>query len=106
MREFYKKQHETGAAVVMEINTNKIYSELRQTKHELLERLENCSALVKPYIISELKDIDNALKKLETGSFGTCEISGELLPQDLLAMVPTLKSIDDCKMISYFIRKS
>jgi hypothetical protein len=92
----------------LDININKIYSELRKTKQELLQRLDdnNSSPLVKPYILCELKDIENAIEKLETGTFGTCEISGELLPQDLLAMIPTLKSLDDCKTISYFFRRA
>ena len=50
--------------------------------------------LLKPYIEGELKDIETALQKLEKGTFGTCEISGELIPEDLLTMVPTFKSIE------------
>jgi hypothetical protein len=92
----------------MNMNTNEIYSELRNTKQELLQRLEehNCSPLVKPYIVGELEDIDKALDKLEAGTFGTCEISGELLPQDLLAMIPTLRSVKDCQTFRYFFRKA
>lgn len=91
----------------MDRNINEIYSELRKTKEELLQRLENenCSQLVKPYIESELDDIETALEKLEFGTYGTCEISGENLPVHLLSLVPTLKSIEDCKMVSYFVRK-
>ena len=91
----------------MDRNINEIYSELRKTKQELIQRLENenCSLLVKPYIEGELDDIETALKKLESGTFGTCEISGEIMPEHLLSMVPTLKSIEDCKMMSYFFRK-
>ena len=90
----------------MDRNINEIYSELRKTKEELIQRLENenCSPLVKPYIEGELDDIETALKKLESGTYGTCEISGEIMPEHLLSMVPTLKSIDDCKMMSYFFR--
>ncbi|MCQ6274022.1 hypothetical protein JMM81_03385 [Bacillus sp. V3B] len=92
----------------MDQNIYEIYSELRKTKEELVQRLKNkqCSPLVKPYIEGELKDIETALQKLETGTFGTCEISGELIPKELLTIIPTLKSIDDCKTVSYFIRKA
>lgn len=85
-----------------------IYSELRQTKQELLDKLQegNGSPLIKPLIEAELTDIDAALQKLETGTYGTCEISGDLIPNDLLAIVPTLKSIEDCKTIHYVIHKS
>lgn len=92
----------------MDQNTYEIYSELRKTKKELVHRLQNekCSPLVKPYIEGELKDIEVALQKLETGTFGTCEISGELIPEDLLTVIPTLRSMDDCKTVSYFIRQA
>jgi RNA polymerase-binding transcription factor DksA len=90
----------------MDRNINEIYSELRKTKEELIQRLENenCSLLARPYIEGELDDIETALKKLESGTYGTCEISGEIMPERLLSMVPTLKSIEDCKMMSYFFR--
>jgi hypothetical protein len=92
----------------MDPNINEIYSELRKTKKELNQRLQNekCSPLVKPFIEGELQDIELALKKMKNGTFGTCELSGELMPKDLLLMVPTLKSINDCKMMSYFFRKT
>lgn len=89
----------------MDLNTNEIYSDLRKTKEELLQRLnqENCSPIVRPYIEAELKDIETALKKIETGTFGTCEVSGELIPMELLQIIPTLKSMEDCKTVNYVI---
>lgn len=89
-------------------NNNEIYSELRKTRQELIQRLQNNngSPLVRPYIEGELQDIETALEKLEKGTYGTCEISGELMPQDLLMMIPTLKSMNDCQRVSYFFRKS
>ena len=92
----------------MDQQQNEVYSELRKTKQELIEKLEggNCSPIIKPYIEGELKDIEAALQKLAKGTFGTCEVSGELIPEDLLTIVPTLKSIDDCKTLQYLIGKS
>jgi hypothetical protein len=93
----------------MDQQLNEIYSELRKTKQELIKNLEGggrSSSIIKSYIEGELKDIEAALQKLEKGTFGTCEVSGELIPEDLLTIVPTLKSIDDCKTLQYFIRKS
>ncbi|WP_394232591.1 TraR/DksA family transcriptional regulator [Niallia oryzisoli] len=89
----------------MDPNTNEIYSDLRKTKDELLQRMNSssCSSLVKPYIEEDLKDVETAMKKIEKGTFGTCEISGELMPMELLKIIPTLKSMDDCKTVSYVI---
>ncbi|WP_071395407.1 TraR/DksA family transcriptional regulator [Bacillus tuaregi] len=91
----------------MDLTTNHIYSDLRKTKEELVQRLDKecCSPLAKPYIEAELKDIETALKKIETGTFGTCEVSGELMPLELLQIIPTLKSIEDCKTVNYVISK-
>ena len=92
----------------MDLNANPLYSELRSTKKELMEKLEsgNCSSLVKPFIEEELKDVEKALQKFETGTFGTCEMSGELLPEKILSIVPTLTSLEDCKTLQFFIGRS
>lgn len=85
-----------------------IYSELRKTKQELIDNLQadSCSPLVKPFIEEELKDIEAALRKVENGTFGTCEVSGEIIPNEFLSIVPTLKSMDDCKTLQYVIGHS
>ncbi|MFE8695256.1 hypothetical protein ACFYKT_02665 [Cytobacillus sp. FJAT-53684] len=92
----------------MDAKVEKLYSELRNTRQELVEKLmdENSSKLIRPFILDELFDIENTLQKIETGSFGKCEVSGELLPDDILAEVPTLKSLDDCSRLDYYYRKS
>jgi RNA polymerase-binding transcription factor DksA len=92
----------------MDLNANTIYSELRSTKKELMEKLEseNYSLLAKPFIEEELKDVEKALRKFEAGTFGTCEMSGELLPEKILLIVPTLTSLDDCKTLEFFIGRS
>jgi RNA polymerase-binding transcription factor DksA len=101
----YKGKNKNGGNEMVQ-NQDEIYSELRKTKEEIINRLQsnNCSPLIKPLIESELKDIEEALYKFEKGTFGKCEISGELIPKDLLMMVPTLKTMDDCKTVSYFLR--
>lgn len=92
----------------MPIHQTEIYSELRNTKKELILKLncDNCSPLAKPFIQEELKDIEEAIKKCEKGTFGTCEISGDIIPKKLLSIIPTLRSIEDSKTIDYFIRQS
>ncbi|KON89165.1 hypothetical protein AF332_21750 [Sporosarcina globispora] len=85
-----------------------LYTELRNTRQEILERLMegNSSALIKPILFEELHDIEMTLSKIESGNFGKCEISGELLPADLLKMIPTLKTMEDCSRLGKFYRKS
>ncbi|MBP2240056.1 RNA polymerase-binding transcription factor DksA [Cytobacillus eiseniae] len=92
----------------MDANIEKLYSELRNTRQELLEKLmdDNSSKLIRPYILDELFDIESTLARMEKGEYGKCEISGELLPDHLLAEVPTIKSIDDCSRLEQYYRKS
>lgn len=92
----------------MDVIERALYTELRKTRMELLISLndENASQLIRPIIKEELKDIESALIKMERGEFGICEISGEMMPMDLLYMVPTLKSLTDCSKIDDFYRKA
>ncbi|PWW27447.1 hypothetical protein DFO73_108189 [Cytobacillus oceanisediminis] len=92
----------------MDAKAEGLCSELRNTRQEILERLMegNSSALIKPILLEELHDIEQALKKIENGDYGKCEISGELLPADLLEMVPTLKTMEDCSKLGKYYRKS
>lgn len=38
--------------------------------------------------IDELKEIDAALQRLENGTYGVCELSGEPIPYDRLEAIP------------------
>ncbi|WP_313798743.1 hypothetical protein [Cytobacillus sp.] len=92
----------------MDAKVEKLYSELRNTRQELLEKLmdDRSSKLIRPFILDELYDVESALERIEKGVFGKCEISGELLPDDILAEVPTLKTLDDCNQLEHYYRKS
>ncbi|WNS77102.1 hypothetical protein RRV45_08980 [Bacillus sp. DTU_2020_1000418_1_SI_GHA_SEK_038] len=91
----------------MDAKAEPLYSELRKTRMELLERLmdNNSSSLIKPIIKAELLDVEDTLNKIELGLFGRCEISGEPIPEELLTMVPTIKSLDDYGKIDSYFRK-
>lgn len=92
----------------MDAKVEKLYSELRNTRQELLEKLmdDRSSKLIRPFILDELYDVESTLERIEKGIFGKCEISGELLPDDILAEVPTLKTIYDCNQLENYYRKS
>lgn len=92
----------------MDAKVEKLYSELRNTRQELLEKLmdDRSSKLIRPFILDELYDVESTLEKIEKGVYGKCEISGELLPDDMLAEVPTLKTLNDCTQLVNYYRKS
>lgn len=92
----------------MDAKVEKLYSELRNTRQELLEKLmdDRSSKLIRPFILDELYDVESTLEKIEKGVYGKCEISGELLPDDMLAEVPTLKTLNDCNQLVNYYRKS
>ncbi|MGJ7910609.1 hypothetical protein [Neobacillus sp. LXY-1] len=85
----------------------KLFLELRQTKWEIEQSLsakQNQDWLTE-ILTEELNDISEALQKIQQGKFGQCEISGELIPDELLKMIPTLKSVHDAKSLGEFFKK-
>lgn len=42
---------------------------------------------------AELADVEVALARLEAGTYWTCEVSGEPLPDDLMAAEPTRRRL-------------
>ena len=85
-----------------------LYEELRRTKEELIECLEQHDARspVFKYIEEELKDVEHALIKIESGDFGRCEHSGELIPLVMLGILPTARSTEDFRKLNAYLRKS
>lgn len=93
----------------MELNSTieKLYTELRMTQIELVTTLRvKRDSKINKYIEDELKDVEETMQKLENGNFGMCEMSGELLPFDLLEMIPTIRTKDDINSIQSYYRKS
>ncbi len=93
----------------MEATYDKLYSELRKTKRELLDRM-NKNAGPRPLAIQtiikeEIQDIELALTKIITGHYGRCELSGELIPLEVLEAIPTIKTMNDMEEINHFFRK-
>lgn len=85
----------------------KLFLELRQTQAEIensLRKQENPEWFIH-ILEDELTDVRLAIKKMSDGSFGKCEISGEIMPVNLIKNIPTLKSINDSKKLNSFYRK-
>jgi RNA polymerase-binding transcription factor DksA len=86
----------------------KLFLELRQTKSEIenaINRKENNDWL-KEILQEELKDVVDALAKIEKGCYGLCEISGELIPLDLLKSIPTVKTKNDLNKLEAYRKKT
>jgi RNA polymerase-binding transcription factor DksA len=84
----------------------KLFLELRQTKEEIENSLKKQKQQWLTSILkAELQDINAAIQKVEDGKFGQCEISGEFIPDDLLKMIPTIRSIKDTEDLELFYKK-
>lgn len=92
----------------MEKTTERLYLELKEMKKELIEGLKNknCSPLIAPLIKEEIQDVEEAMKKIENGTFGLCELSGEFIPESYLYSLPTIKSKKDIEQLQQFYCKS
>jgi RNA polymerase-binding transcription factor DksA len=84
----------------------KLFLELRQTKEEIENSLKKQKQQWLTSILkAELKDINTAIQKVEDGKYGQCEISGEFIPEDLLKMIPTIRSVKDTEDLEHFYKK-
>ncbi|MCM3214821.1 hypothetical protein [Niallia taxi] len=91
----------------MNLDVEKLYTELRMTQIELEATLRvKRSSKINHYIEAELLDVEASMRRLENGQFGTCEISGELIPAEILELVPTIKSKKDLEYMQSYYRKS
>lgn len=91
----------------MDVLINRLYEELRQTEQELVASLQigPKDQRLAEIFQAELADIHAALKKVECGDYGKCEITGEMLPENILKSVPTIKSVNDCQSLARYYRK-
>jgi DnaK suppressor protein len=56
---------------------------------EPTERERELAALARVQI--DLADVDRALERLDDGSYGTCEVCGEAIPDDVLERAPVTR---------------
>ncbi|WML49329.1 hypothetical protein RCG23_04600 [Neobacillus sp. PS3-34] len=91
----------------MKAMQEKLYLELRETEEELINGLmkRESNDWLTSFLKEELFDVRAAIAKIQKGNFGECEISGELLPEELLKILPTLKSEKDFHQIGSFYKK-
>lgn len=89
----------------MEAQYGKLYSELCTIQAELLASIPTCTPAIKSIIEDELKDIEDTIAKMETGTFGYCESSGQYIPESYLFMMPTIKTLEDVDTLGKFYCK-
>ncbi len=84
-----------------------LLEELRQSEEEILQSLQKIDSniQIKGILEDELADIRLALQKAANGNYGLCEISGEMIPADLLKLIPTIKTVNDVSNLESFYRK-
>lgn len=61
----------------------------RPGEGEPTERERELAALAR--IQGELADVDRALERLDDGTYGTCEICGQAIPDDVLEQAPATR---------------
>jgi RNA polymerase-binding transcription factor DksA len=91
----------------MKVFEKKLYEELRDQELEMRGKLDKnlIDEKIRAIVEDELKDIVDTLNKLECGEYGICEMSGELIPFDLLSAIPTAKFMDDFEAVKGYYRK-
>lgn len=91
----------------MNATQEKLFLELRQTKTEIELSLKNKSDRdwLTKILEEELVDVEEAIRKLNAGNYGECEISGELLPENLLMNIPTIRSKKDSDLLEHYCKK-
>ncbi|OLS42033.1 hypothetical protein [Bacillus sp. MRMR6] len=91
----------------MNATQEKLFSELRQTQLEIMEALQSKQEdeWITPILQDELADINLAIEKFVNGNFGHCETTGKPLPDDLLCMLPTVKTAKDTELVNHYYRK-
>lgn len=95
---------------------NDIRNELELNKQELEQRLNRYTSdmdqdmsnfsianlyhsekemVLNHHIRKELDDVNRALLKMDLGLFGICETTGQVMPPELLKVLPTARTADE-----------
>jgi DnaK suppressor protein len=67
--------------------------------HAMVSRNTNRETLIMDHAEQQLQDIDQALNRLETGTFGICSDCGENIQPARLEIIPTAALCKKCQRI-------
>ncbi len=75
------------------------YPQMADDEEESVDEVEEYENLlpIEKSLEEELKDIDNALEKIEKGEYGKCDICGKEISEERLIILPQAKTCDICK---------
>ena len=102
------KLHEQRAVLLAMIG-ERLHASDEQGRMALLNHLEAVGDWVEADVLNDndiamlshelvqLRDIDTALARIKSGSFGTCIDCGEAIPADRLAALPTAQTCVRCQ---------
>lgn len=90
---------ELGAMAIKDTTTGQYNAKPDSTEDEADESdiatrdegFEGDSALTDT-LSAQLKDVEEALQKIENGTYGTCEVSGEVIEEDRLMANPSART--------------
>ena len=60
-----------------------------QQQHDASERERELAVIARAH--ADLADVDRALERLDDGTYGTCEVCGEAIADDVLAPAPATR---------------
>jgi len=84
-----------------------LYRELLDMKRDLENRINHgsISEEVRRLAEEELTDVKITIEKWHRGCYGICEETGEMLPPELLAFQPLLRSINEARSMINYLKK-
>ncbi|MBC3713314.1 hypothetical protein H8G91_18590, partial [Bacillus pumilus] len=47
----------------------------------------------------QLQDVSLAIAKIEQGTYGICEATGDVIPLEQMSILPTARTVDDLSLI-------
>lgn len=75
------------------------YPQMTKDEEENVDEVEEYENLlpVERSLEEELKDVNNALEKIEKGEYGRCDICGKEISEERLIILPEAKTCNICK---------
>ena len=102
LSQFKKALTQKKASITNKVNSRKVTEHELETGGDEIDTATQSTEREMQFELSGidtrmLQDIDNALAKIEKGSFGACECCGEAIPQARLEAIPWVRYCKNCQ---------